>query len=90
VALRVEDEATQRGWRELLLERSYAVSPVMDRSYFRSIYFRAPGGLLLEIATDGPGFAVDEAAEKLGQTLKLPPQFEARRAEVLAALPKLD
>jgi glyoxalase family protein len=90
VALRVKDEATQRQWREGLIAKGYAVSPVMDRSYFRSIYFRAPGGVLLEIATDAPGFAVDEVPEELGQTLKLPPQFEARRAEVLAGLAPLD
>ena len=62
------------------------VSPVMDRQYFKSIYFQAPDGQLLEIATDGPGFAVDEPQESLGEELKLPEWLEAERQEIVAAL----
>ena len=65
------------------------VSPVMDRQYFRSIYFREPGGVLFEIATDPPGFAVDEAVEDLGSELKLPPQYEGMRARLEKVLPAL-
>ena len=57
------------------------VTPVIDRFYFHSIYFREPGGILFEIATDGPGFTVDEPAKYLGESLKLPPQYEKHRAE---------
>ncbi|MBJ3778792.1 ring-cleaving dioxygenase [Acuticoccus mangrovi] len=60
-----------------------------DRNYFRSVYFREPGGVLFEIATDDPGFAVDEAAATLGSTLKLPPQYEPARAEIERVLPEL-
>ena len=66
-----------------------SVTEVKDRAYFRSIYFREPGGVLFEIATDEPGFAVDEPADALGTSLKLPPQFEARRSQIEAALPPL-
>ena len=61
----------------------------MDRDYFHSIYFREPGGVLFEIATDGPGFLVDEPAERLGQTLNLPAWLEAERADIEAGLPSL-
>ena len=62
------------------------VSPVMDRQYFRSIYFREPNGILFEIATDGPGFGIDESIETLGQGLKLPPAYERMRAEIKRVL----
>jgi glyoxalase family protein len=62
---------------------------VVDRFGFRSVYFREPGGALFEVATDGPGFAVDEPAEALGERLILPPWLEPRRAEIERALPKL-
>ena len=61
----------------------------IDRQYFHSVYFREPGGVLFEIATDAPGFTVDEPKEALGTALKLPPWYEARRAEIEAALPPL-
>jgi glyoxalase family protein len=61
----------------------------MDRQYFRSIYFREPGGVLFEIATDPPGFTFDEAPEELGHHLKLPPWLEPRRAEIEQTLPQL-
>jgi glyoxalase family protein len=63
---------------------------VIDRFYFHSIYFREPGGILFEIATDGPGFTVDEPAEGLGETLKLPPQYEPHRAEIERILPPIN
>jgi glyoxalase family protein len=65
------------------------VSPVMDRSYFTSIYFRSPDGLLLEIATDGPGFLIDEPANRLGAELRLPTWLEGRRGELEQALAPL-
>ena len=64
-------------------------SPVMDRGYFRSIYFHAPDGLLLEIATDGPGFATDEHEDALGRELRLPPWLEPRRDEIAGQLSEL-
>ncbi len=89
VALRVADDAAQESWRTRLAAEGYAVSPVRDRDYFRSIYFREPGGTLLEIATDGPGFTADERPDSLGAALKLPPFAEPHRAEIEAALPPL-
>jgi glyoxalase family protein len=61
----------------------------MDRNYFHSIYFREPSGILFEVATDGPGFAVDEAAETLGEALKLPAQYERARTQLEAILPPI-
>jgi glyoxalase family protein len=82
VAFRTADDAQQLTWRKELARLKFNVSPVMDRNYFHSIYFREPGGVLFEIATDNPGFTADEAAEILGQKLKLPAQFEPHRAEI--------
>ena len=64
-------------------------TPQMDRNYFRSVYFREPGGVLFEIATDQPGFALDEPVHALGRELKLPRFLESRRGEIEAALPPL-
>ena len=64
-------------------------TPQIDRFWFRSVYFKEPGGVLFELATDGPGFAADEPAEHLGETLILPPWLEPSRAEIEAALPPL-
>lgn len=86
VAFRATDESQQLAWREHLLGLGLNVSPVMDRSYFKSIYFRSPDGLLIEIATDPPGFSVDEDPATLGQSLKLPAWLETRRDEVEAGL----
>jgi len=72
-----------------LTVNQYGVSPVRDRKYFHSIYFREPGGILFEIATDPPGFAVDEAPEELGTKLVLPPWLEPERAKLQAVLPPL-
>lgn len=82
IAFRAESPEEQMEWRDHLLGLGIEVSPVMDRQYFRSIYFQAPDGLLLEIATDGPGFAVDEEPGQLGQALQLPPWLEGRRKEI--------
>ena len=90
VAWRVADAAAQARWRERLLEAGVDVSPVMDRKYFTSLYFREPGGVLFEIATDGPGFTADEPAERLGAVLQLPEWLEGRRSRILATLPVLE
>lgn len=89
VAFRVPDEETQRAWRDRLREAGLRVTEVKDRQYFRSVYFREPGGILLEIATDGPGFTADEAVEELGEALKLPPWLEDRRGEIESRLDPL-
>lgn len=79
IAFRAPDDAVQIQWREELKKLSMDVTPVLDREYFHSIYFREPGGVLFEIATDPPGFSVDEPTESLGEALKLPPWLESRR-----------
>lgn len=89
VAWRAPDGGTQLRWREELVGRGAKVTSVLDRQYFRSIYFREPGGTLLEIATDAPGFAVDEPLLELGRALKLPPWLEPDREQIEATLPKL-
>jgi glyoxalase family protein len=89
VAYRVADDAQQLQWRKTLVAAGSNVSPVMDRSYFHSIYYREPGGVLFEIATDAPGFAVDEPLASLGHALKLPQQYEPLRKELENYLPKL-
>lgn len=81
VAWRTRDEAEQQEWSHLLKSAGLAVTPVRDRSYFKSIYFNEPGGILFEIATDPPGFAIDEPVDALATGIKLPPWYEARRAE---------
>jgi glyoxalase family protein len=86
VAFRAKDDEEQLAWREHLLELGVPVTPVQERQYFRSIYFRAPDGLLLEIATDGPGFLVDEDPEALGSGLRLPPWLEPEREEIASHL----
>ena len=89
VAWRTPDADSQVSWRELLLRAGRNVTPVIDRWYFKSIYFREPGGVLFEIATDGPGFTVDESPEKLGTKLSLPPWFQVRREELDDILPPI-
>ncbi len=86
VAFRVPDRDTQDAVLAELSERGVPTSGLIDRFYFRSIYFREPGGVLFEIATDGPGFAVDEDKKSLGTELALPPFLESRRAEIESAL----
>jgi catechol 2,3-dioxygenase-like lactoylglutathione lyase family enzyme len=87
VAWRAPDEETEEAWREELAARGLGVTPVLDRNYFRSIYFREPGGVLFEIATDPPGFAVDEDPNHLGENLKLPSWLEKDRARIEEILP---
>ena len=82
VAFRTANDEEQRLWRERLRAMGLGVTPQIDRYYFRSIYFREPGGILFEIATDGPGFATDEDATHLGERLSLPPFLEGRREEI--------
>ncbi len=89
VAFRVADEEEHRAWRDQLVAAGLQPTPVIDRFYFRSIYFREPGGVLFELATDGPGFVADEDAEHLGEKLALPPFLEPRRAEIEAGLQPL-
>jgi glyoxalase family protein len=89
VAFRAEDETEQLTWREAILSLGFDVTPVLDRQYFQSIYFREPGGVLFEIATNPPGFATDEAPQALGTALKLPPWLEPQRAEIERRLPRL-
>lgn len=89
VAWRTESPEALAAWRERLLARGSDVSPVMDRKYFSSIYFREPGGVLFEIATEAPGFTADESAERLGTALQLPAWLEPRRARLEATLPHL-
>ena len=89
VAWRTPDDEAQQRWRQKILEEGLIVTPVRDRRYFRSIYFREPGGVLFEIATDGPGFAVDEPADALGAQLRLPAWLEPERESLAARLPGL-
>lgn len=88
-ALAVPDEATQLVFRDRLLAAGLPVSPVMDRIYFKSIYTRDPDGHIVELATAGPGFAVDEPVERLGAALQLPPWLEAHRADISRVLTPL-
>jgi glyoxalase family protein len=90
VAWRVATDGEQEEWRRDLATRGLDVTPILDRQYFHSIYFREPGGVLFEIATDPPGFTWDEAPAELGSGLKLPPWLEPARAEIAAALPRLE
>jgi len=89
VAMAIDDPEEQVRLRDELLGRGIHVTPLMDRQYFRSIYFREPGGVLFEVATTAPGFAVDEAVAELGRALKLPPWEEPNRAAIEAVLPEV-
>ena len=89
LAWRVDDEAHQADVRARVDAAGAHPTPVIDRFWFKSVYFKEPGGVLLELATDGPGFAVDEDAAHLGETLVLPPWLEAQRAAIERALPPL-
>jgi len=89
IAFRAPDDDEQLKVREQLVARGLNVTPVIDRQYFHSIYFREPNGILFEIATDGPGFLIDEPADALGETLKLPPIYESKRNEIERVLPAI-
>ncbi len=89
VAFRVKDEETQMAFREILVRDYLQVTPKINRDYFYSIYFREPGGVLFEIATENPGFTVDEPLADLGTHLKLPSQYESVRKDIEKSLPVL-
>lgn len=89
VAFRVKDEKVLMAFREKILARGLYITEKINRDYFYSLYFREPGGVLFEIATDNPGFMVDEEVDQLGSTLQLPSQYEGIRAEIEDALPTL-
>lgn len=87
IAFRADDDVDQLEWKNRIEAYGLGVTPVQDRNYFRSIYFREYGDLLFEIATDPPGFTIDESPDALGEELKLPKQYEQYRKRLLAELP---
>ena len=89
IAFRTSTDDELKYWQKLFTDSGFAVTPIRDRKYFKSIYFNEPGGILFEIATDQPGFTVDEPYESLGRDLKLPDQYESMRSEIESRLPKL-
>jgi glyoxalase family protein len=89
VAFRAANDADQRAMADRLRQLGFTPTDQKQRQYFRSVYFREPGGVIFEIATDDPGFTLDEPRETLGTALKLPPWYESRRAEIEKALPPL-
>ncbi|MEO5620694.1 MAG: VOC family protein, partial [Cypionkella sp.] len=89
IAFAVENRAAQLEVRKALMDTGYNVTPVIDRDYFWAIYFRTPGGVLFEVATNEPGFDRDEDTAHLGEALKLPSQYAAQRAQIEAILPVL-
>lgn len=90
VAFRVKDEETLMSYREKVLQKGLQITEKIDRDYFYSLYFREPGGILFEIATDNPGFATDETVEELGSSLQLPNQYKPYRDQIEKALPPLN
>lgn len=90
VAFRVKNEEVLMQYRDKIAALGLHITEKIDRNYFYSLYFREPGGVLFEIATDNPGFAVDESVEELGSHLKLPAQYEQYRDKLVTVLPKLD
>jgi glyoxalase family protein len=89
IAFRTKDDAEQAAWHRTIADRGFNISPVMDRTYFHSIYYREPGGVLFEIATENPVFTADETPAELGQKLMLPPWLEKHRAAIERAVPPL-
>jgi len=89
VAFRVANDDVLMTYREKILQKGINITPKINRDYFFSLYFREPGGVLFELATDNPGFTVDEPLDKLGTSLKLPVQYQPMRAEIEKALPEL-
>ncbi|HCA78842.1 MAG TPA: ring-cleaving dioxygenase [Bacteroidetes bacterium] len=90
IAWRVSGYDHQADWRTRIAEAGHSVTDIVDRQYFKSVYFHEPGGVLFEIATDEPGFTVDEPKEALGTTLKLPPWLELHRRQLERVLPPID
>lgn len=89
IAWGTENEDTQVAWHKEIQDKGYHISPIMNRDYFKSIYFREPGGVLFEIATMGPGMTLDEEPAALGTSLRLPQMYESIRSRIEASLPKL-
>ena len=89
IAFRVKDNEAELYFRKKLLEKGLQPTPQIDRDYFHSVYFREPGGVLFEIATENPGFTVDEPLAELGTHLMLPKQHESRRTQLEASLPPI-
>jgi glyoxalase family protein len=89
IAFRAKDDASQLEWRSEIAKR-LQVTPVIDRTYFHSIYFREPGGILFEIATDPPGFSIDESIESLGEELRVPHWLEPQRSLIEKSLPPIE
>ena len=90
IAFRNADDDAQAEWQSRLFEAGHPTSEVKDRMYFHSIYFREPGGVLFELATDHPGFSADEPVDELGTGLRLPPWFEGIRDRIEKSLPVLE
>jgi glyoxalase family protein len=89
VAFRVKDDNILMEYREKVLSKGLSITPKIDRDYFFSLYFREPGGVLFELATDNPGFTKDEPLHELGTHLKLPKQYEPERARIEKGLPQI-
>ncbi len=89
IAFRVKNDNILMEYREKILSKGLGITPKIDRDYFFSLYFREPGGVLFEIATDNPGFTIDEPLNKLGSALRLPKQYESSRSEIEKILPAL-
>jgi glyoxalase family protein len=90
IAFRVADDEAEVEWQNRLFDAGHPTTEVKDRMYFHSIYFREPGGVLFELATDNPGFAIDETVDELGTELQLPPWLESHRERIEQALPPLE
>lgn len=89
VAFRVQDDTLLMEYREKIAGKGFNITPKINRDYFFSLYFREPGGVLFELATDNPGFAIDETVDQLGTGLKLPKKYESIRAEIEKSLPEI-
>lgn len=89
IAWRAEERKDQEEWQSLIRDHGLQVTNILDRNYFESIYFRERGGILFEIATDGPGFAIDEGQDSLGEKLMLPPQYEEHRDKIEGSLTEI-
>ncbi|MNL65328.1 putative ring-cleaving dioxygenase MhqO [compost metagenome] len=89
VAFRVKNDQILMEFREKIARKGLNITPKIDRDYFFSLYFREPGGVLFELASENPGFAIDETVENLGSSLRLPKQYEPSRKEIEKILPKL-
>ena len=89
IAFRVANDDILMEYREKVLAKGLGITPKIDRDYFFSLYFREPGGVLFEIATDNPGFTIDEPLDQLGSSLRLPKQYESSRSKIEQMLPAL-